>query len=281
MVFLRLAAYVLWIPSGFAIIAAVILPVVGSRLSRSGRDAASWPRAGCAQVRPGSGPVHVHGTSAPGPRGMLSGRLSGSECVWYRERLLRRYMVTRIRYTSDDWMEVDEEVEEQIWARDTGPFRLRDGTGSVLVAPALLEHTLNAAGLPVQKVLDEIREEGGETSRYQAGRLGVLLGQGVLPRGLLDQFAGPGARTTGYRVCEDILRAGLSFHVFAVPGELDGQPMMAKRYKDVWAISVEHMPVSLARGGKRAKVWAVRFGIAGVALFAASVLLLIKAGPPG
>ncbi len=281
MLFLRLAAYVLWIPSGFAIIAAVILPVVGSRLSRSGRDAASWPQAGCAQVRPGSGPVHVHGASAPGPRGMLSGRLSGSECVWYRERLLRRYMVTRIRYTSDDWMEVDEEVEEQIWARDTGPFRLRDETGSILVAPALLEHTLNAAGLPVQKVLDEIREEGGETSRYQAGRLGVLLDQGVLPRELLDQFAGPGARTTGYRVCEDILRPELSFHVFAVPSELDGQPMMAKRYKDVWTISVEHMPVSLARGGKRARAWAVRFGIAGVALFAASVLLLIKAGPPG
>jgi hypothetical protein len=278
--FLRLAAYVLWIPSGFAIIAAVILPVVGSRLSRSGRDAATWPQAGCGQVRPRSGPVHVHGTIAPGPQGMLSGRLSGSECVWYRERLLRRYMVTRIRYTSDEWIKVDEEVEEQIWARDTGPFRLRDETGSVLVAPALLEHTLNAFGLPVQKVLDEIREEGGETSRYQAGRLGVLLDQGVLPGELLDQFAGPGARTTGYRVCEDI-RAGLSLHVFAVSGELDGQPMMAKRYKDVWTISVEHMPVSLAGGGKRAKAWAVRFGIAGVALFAASVLLLIKAGPPG
>ena len=281
MLFLRLAAYVLWIPGGFAIIAAVILPVVGSRLSRSGRDAASWPQAGCAQARPGSGPVHVHGTSAPGPRGMLSGRLSGSECVWYRERLLRRYLVTRIRYTSDDWMEVDEEVEEQIWAWDSGPFRLRDETGSVLVAPALLEHTLNAAGLPVQKVLDEIRAEGGETSRYQDGRLGVLLGQGVLPRELLDQFAGPGARTTGYRVCEDILRPGLSFRVFAVPGEMDGQPMMAKRYRDVWTISVEHMPVSLARGGKRAKAWAVRFGIAGLALFAVSVLLLMKAGPPG
>jgi hypothetical protein len=281
MLFLRLAAYVLWIPSGFAIIAAVILPVVGSRLSRSGRDAATWPQAGCGQVRPRSGPVHVHGTTAPGPHGMLSGRLSASECVWYRERLLRRYMVTRIRYTSDEWMEVDEEFEEQIWARDTGPFRLTDETGSVLVAPALLEHTLNAVGLPVQKVLDEIREEGGESSRYQAGRLGVLLDQGVLPRELLDQFAGPGARTTGYRVCEDILRTGLSLHVFAVSGQLDGQPMMAKRYKDVWTISTEHMPVSLACGGKRAKAWAVRFGIAGVALFAASVLLLIKAGPPG
>lgn len=277
MLFLRLAAYVLWIPGGFAIIAAVILPVVGSSLSHRGRDAASWPQSGCAQVRPGFGPVHVRGTCAPGPRGMLTGRLSGSECVWYRERVLRRYMVTRIRYINDEWTKVDEEVEEQIWAWDTGPFGLRDETGSVLVAPALLEHTLNAFGHPVQKVLEEIREEGGETWRYQTGRLGVLLGQGVLPRGVLDQFAAPSARTTGYRVCEDVLRPGLSFHVFAVPGELDGQPMMAARYKDVWTISAEHMPVPLARGGKRAKAWAVRFGLTGVALFAASMLLLIQA----
>ena len=282
MLLLRLAAYVLWIPGGFAIIAAVILPVVGSGLSRRSGAAAPWPRAGCAQVLPGSGPRHVHGTSAPGPRGLLTGRLSGAECVWYRDRVLRRYLVTRIRYTSDDWMEVNVEVEEQIWSSDTGPFGLRDETGSVLVAPALLDHTLNAFGHPAQRVLDEIREEGGEPWRYQAGRLGVLLDEGVLPRDVLGQFAGPSARTTGYRVCEDILRPGLAFHVFAVPGDLDGQPMMAQRYQDVWSVSARPMPVALAEGGRRAKAWAVRFGLAGVALFAASAFLLIGAGhPPG
>lgn len=274
MLFLRTAAYILWIPGGFAILAAVILACAGSSLSRRGREAASWPESACAQVRAGSGPVHVHGTSAPGPRGMLSGRLSGSECVWYQERVLRRYLVTR--------NEFDEEVEELIWAQDSGPFGLRDETGSVLVAPALLGHAVNVLGHPAEKVLDEFREEGGEAWRYQAGRLGVLLGQGVLPRGVLDQFAGPGARTLGYRVCEDILRPGLPFHVFAVPGELDGQPVMAGRYQDVWAISAGPMPVSLAQGGKRAQAWAVRSGLAGLALFAASALLLVKAGhPPG
>ncbi len=272
MLVLRMAAYILWIPGGFAMVAAVILRAVGASLSRRGRDAASWPQSGCAQVRPGSGPIHVQGTSAPGPQGMLSGRLSGSECVWYQERLLRRHMVTR--------NEFDEEVEELIWAWDTGPFRLRDETGSVLIAPAMLEHAVTVLGHPAEKVLDEIREEGGETWRYQNGRLGVLLDQGVLPAGLLDRFAGPSARTIGYRVCEDILRPGLPFHVFAVPGELDGQPMMARRYKDVWTISAGHMPVVLADGGKRAKAWAVRFGLAGVALVAASALLLLKAGPP-
>ena len=282
MLLLRLAAYVLWIPGGFAVIAAVILPVVGSGLSRRSRDAAPWPRVGCAQVAAGAGPRHVHGASAPGPRGLLSGRLSGAECVWYRERVLRRYMVTRIRYTSDDWMEVDEEVEEQIWSWDTGPFEVTDETGSVLVAPALLDHTLNAFGHPAQRVLDEIREEGGEPWRYSTGPLGVLLGESALPRDLLDQFAGAAARTTGYRVCEDILRPGLAFHVFAVPRDLGGRPMMAERYQDVWAISASPMPVTLAQGGRRAKAWAVRFGLAGVVLFAASALLLMRAGhPPG
>ena len=174
------------------------------------------------------------------------------------------------------------QVEEQIWSSDTGPFGLRDETGSVLVAPALLDHTLNAFGHPAQQVLDEIREEGGEPWRYQAGRLGVLLEEGVLPRDVLGQFAGPSARTTGYRVCEDILRPGLAFHVFAVPGDLDGQPMMAQRYQDVWSVSARPMPVALAEGGRRAEAWTVRFGLAGVALFAASAFLLIGAGhPPG
>jgi hypothetical protein len=102
------------------------------------------------------------------------------------------------------------------------------------------------------------------------------------PPGLLETFAGPGNRTTGYRVQEDILRPGLPFYVFAVPGDLDGEPVMAGRYQDVWAISADPMPASLARGGRRTRSWALRFGLAGLALFAASALLLMRAGgPPG
>jgi hypothetical protein len=285
--FLRLAGYVLWIPGGFAIIAAVIMPVVGSGLSRRSRVAAAWPRLSCAEVRAGPGeptPVHVHGTSAPGPQGPLAGRLSGSECVWYRDRVLRRYLVTRIYYDDNDGRtEVDELFEEEIWAWESGPFAVSVDTGSVLVAPALLEHTLNAHGHPAQRgAVDEVRDEGADPWRYQSGALSDLVAGGVLPPGLLEQFAGPGARTSGYRVEEDILRPGLPFYVFAVPGDLDGEPIMAAPFEDVWAISAEPMPVSLARGGRRARSWAIRFGLAGVALFAASALLLQHAArPPG
>lgn len=277
MLFLRLVAYVLWIPGMFAIISAVILPLVGARLSRRGLAAAPWPQLSCAEVRAGPQPVHVHGASAPGPPGTLHARLSGTECVWYRERLIRRYLVTRIRY-SDDWMEAEELVEAQIWAWDSGPFTLRDESGSVLVAPPLLDRTINAAGHPVVRVVDEIRDEGGEPSRYQNGALGALLRHSPVPPGLLGRYADPAARTSGYRVVEDILRPGLPFSVFAVPGERGGEPILATPFRDVWAISVQPMPVTLASGGKRAKAMGVWFGVAGLAFFAVSAVVLLAAG---
>jgi hypothetical protein len=67
-----------------------------------------------------------------------------------------------------------------------------------------------------------------------------------------------------------------------MPGDLDGEPIMAGRYQDVWAISADPMPAWMGRGGKRTRSWALRFGLAGLALFAASALLLMQAGgPPG
>jgi len=280
---LRLLAYLLWIPALFAVIAAVILPVVSSGLSRRSRVAASWPQVGCGQVHAGPGPVHVHGESAPGAPGLLRGRLSGDECVWYRLQVLRRYLVKQIRYAGDEWTEVDVLVEDEIWAWDSGPFAVRDATGSVLVSPALLEHTLNALGHPAEKgAVDEARDEGADPWQCRSGKLGLLLAGGVLPDGLLERFAGPSDRTSGYRVQEDILRPGKPFYVFAVPGELGGEPIMAARYQDVWAISADPMQVSLARGGRRSMSWAVRFGLAGLALFAVSGVLLMQAGrPPG
>jgi hypothetical protein len=103
-----------------------------------------------------------------------------------------------------------------------------------------------------------------------------VVGSGILPEELPDRFAHPSNRTSGYRVEEDILRPGKPFYVFAVPGELGGEPIMAGRYQDVWAISADPMLVSLARGGRRTRSWAVRFGLAGLALFALSAVLLMR-----
>ncbi len=170
----------------------------------------------------------MHGASAPGSRGLLRGRLSGTECVWYRMRVLRRYLVKQIRYVGDEWTEVDVLVEDEIWAWDSGPFAVRDSTGSVLACPALLEHTLNALGHPAEKELvDDVRDEGADPWPYRSGKLGILLADGMFPAELLDRFAHPSNRTAGYRVQEDVLRPGKPFYVFAVPGELGGEPIMA------------------------------------------------------
>ena len=48
--------------------------------------AAHFPGCGCGQVRAGSGPLHVQGTSAPGPAGPLHGALTGTSCVSYRNQ---------------------------------------------------------------------------------------------------------------------------------------------------------------------------------------------------
>jgi len=254
---------------------ALILLLVSTRLSARSRIAARFPGCGCGQVRAGPGPLHVRGTSAAGPAGPLHSVLTGASCVWYRSRLLRRHWITRMRYTSDEWAEVDELAEEQIWSWDSGPFTITDSTGSVLVSPGLLERTLNVLGHPVQQTLDEARDEGPEAGRYHSGRLGVLLSQGRLPPGLLDRFAGPADRTAGYRVQEEILPPGVTFHVFALPTDLGDGPILAAPFQNVHAISAQPLPVSLARGGRRARFWAACLGAGGITLFLLSALLLV------
>jgi len=275
---LQLAGYLLWIPGGFAITAASILALVSFRLRHRGQAAEAWPRRTCGQVHAGSGPLHLHGASAPGPAGLLRGCLSQADCVWYREQVFRRYWVTRMRLTGEGWEEVTEQVQELIWEWDSGPFALRDETGRVLIAPALLGRTLNAYGHPKDRVVDEVRDAGGAVWPYQSGELGALRAHGLLPDGLLDGFAQPDARTFGYRVQEEILRPDMPFRVFAVPADLDGEPIMATPFQDIWAISAEPMPAVLAGGGKRGMAWAVWMGLAGLACFAVSALFLLPGG---
>jgi len=277
---LLLAVYLLWFVGGCAVIMAAIMGVTAATLRRRGRAASRWPRYACAQVHPEAGPLHLSGASAPGPAGLLRGRLSGQECVWYRDRVLRNYWVDRWRPSGEDSMKlVTEPEQEQVWAWESGPFALTDATGSVLMAPALLQRTANVLGHPRQQVLGETRDKGPEPGRYHSGALGALQAGGLLPPGLLDRYAEPAARTFGYRVIEEILRPDLSLHVFAVPGDRDGQPIMAAPVPDVPAISAQApVPAGLIGGARRATRWATVLGGAGLACWAGSVLLLPAAG---
>jgi hypothetical protein len=285
----QLAVIFLWFIGGAAVIMAAIMILVSSRLRRRSQAAGEWPNRSCAEVTAASGPLHLNGFSAPGPRGMLQARLSATECIWYRNRVMRNFWVDRwqpagsvrdsklIKGHSEDaeWILVTEPEQEQIWEWESGPFALIDGSGSVLIDPALLRRTANLLGYPMQQVIGETQDEGPEAWHYRSGMMGALQDDALLPSDLLDALADPEARTFGYRVIEQVLRPDMSLHVFAVPAGHDGRPIMRSPYRDIPAISAaEPLPTGLARGGRKATRWAAVIGGAGLACFGLSALLL-------
>lgn len=268
-----LGVALLWIPGLFGLIAMVIFLIVGSRLWRGGQVARQAPPARCADVRAGSRPVHLSGASSPGPRGLVTAPVSGIECVWYRDRVYRLYESSRWQDGADGWEQVATRVQEQVWEGGSGPFALRDESGSVLLHPVVIDRR-TTRGYPKEEAVDDQREEGPEPRNYEYGPVGVLTSSGLLPAGFLGRFAGPEARTFGYRVTEEVIRPGVPFHVFGVAAQRDGQPVMAP-VGDIPAISVDGMGLVLTRGGRSATAMALGFGLAGAACLAASALLLI------
>jgi hypothetical protein len=162
-----------------------------------------------------------------------------------------------------------------VWEGGSGPFALRDESGSVLLDPVVVDRRTTTRGYPKEETVDEPREEGPEPSNYGYGPVGALLSAGLLPAGLLSAFAGPDARTFGYRVTEEIIRPGVPFHVFGVAAQRDGQPIMAP-VGDFPAISADGMGMVLTRGGRSATTMALGFGLAAACLAAATLLLISR-----
>jgi hypothetical protein len=265
----ELGVALLWIPGLFCVLAMGVLLIVGSRLWRGGQRARRAVPARCADVRAGAGTVQLSGACSPGPRGLMTAPVSGTECAWYRDRVFRVYESGRW----DDVGMVDRRAEDLVWERGSGPFALRDESGSVLLDPVVLDRR-TTMGYPKEDAVDDCREEGPEPGNYAYGPLGVLTSSGLLPSGFLDGFTGPGARTLGYRVTEEIIRPGVPFHLFGVAAQRDGQPIMAP-VGDIPAISADDVDRVLTRGGRSATAMALGFGLAGAVCFAASALLLI------
>ncbi|HEY7012835.1 MAG TPA: hypothetical protein VH480_08775 [Streptosporangiaceae bacterium] len=272
----ELAVIFLWFIGGAAVIMAAIMILVGSRLRRRSQAAGEWPNRSCAEVTAESGPLHLNGVSAPGPQGMLQARLSATECIWYRNRVMRNFWVTR--WTADGEggsVPVTEPMQEQVWEWESGPFSLADSSGGVLIDPALLRRTANLLGYPMQQVIGETLDDGPEAWHYRGGMMGALQADGLMPADLLDALAEPEARTFGYRVIEEVLHRDMSLHVFAVPSTRDGRVIMRSPFRDLPAISAaEPVPDGQARGARKATRWAAVIGGAGLACFGLSALLL-------
>lgn len=272
----QLAVIFLWFIGGAAVIMAAIMTLVSCRLRRRSQAAGAWPHRSCAEVTAESGPLHLNGISAPGPQGMLRARLSGTECIWYRNRVMRNFWVTRWVGDGDGGsVQVTEPMQEQVWEWDSGPFSLIDASGSVLIDPALLRRTANLLGYPMQQAIGETLDDGPEARHYRGGMMGALQADGLMPPDLLDALADPEARTFGYRVIEEVLHPDMSLHIFAVPAGRDGRVIMRSPFRDIPAISAaEPLPGGQARGARRATRWAAVIGGAGLACFGASALLL-------
>jgi hypothetical protein len=268
-----LGVSLLWVIGLFALVAMAILLVVGSRLWRGGQVARQAPPAGCGQVRPGGRPVHLSGASAPGPGGLMTGPVSGVQCVWYRDRVYRIYEGIRWREGTDGWEQIPARVQEQIWERESGPFTLRDASGGVLLDPAVVDRR-TTPGYPKEDAVDDTREDGPEPWHYQPGPAGALAAAGLLPAGLLEGYTAPAAKTCGYRVTEEVIRPGLSFHLYGVAAARGGEPIMTP-VGSTPAISLDGMGAVLTRGGRSATRMALYFGLAGAVCFALSAALLV------
>jgi hypothetical protein len=77
--------------------------------------------------------VEVDGTAQPGPGGPLTAPISGTPCVWWRQRVTRRY---RDHYTDSHGRRQTRESEEQLNDDQTrDPFLVRDIEGDIVVVP--------------------------------------------------------------------------------------------------------------------------------------------------
>jgi hypothetical protein len=135
------------------------------------------------------------------------------------------------------------------------------GSGGVLIDPVLADRRTTRE-YPKETTVDGSTEDGPELRQFEHWPVGSLISSGLLPGGLLNQFAGPDSPTLRYRVTEEIVRPGLRFGLFAVAAEWNGQPIMAP-VGDVPTISVGGMATVLSSGGKTATRMALYFGLSG------------------
>ncbi len=272
----ELAVALLWIPGGFCLTCAAIMFFIGSRLGAGGRVAARAGTASCGDVHRDGTAVHVSGRSAAGPQGLLTGPVSGTPCVWHRERLYRIYTGVHWQDSGDGWSPQSVRAEQRVWDQDSGPFALQDDSGCVLLAPTVLDRSL-ALLYPREIAADETSEQGPEPWRYRYGAIGRVLGHPMFPASLLSRFADAEFQTIGYRVTEEVVRPGVPFCVFGIAAEDRGQPVLAP-FGHLPAVSVNGLAEGLTQGGRRSRRVSVAFGLAGLAFFAVSAVVMVMSG---
>lgn len=192
----------------------------------------------------------VTGPVEPGPAGELHSELAKLPCVWYRYEIRRRYWHTST--DSEGRTSRSQRTETVAQLASEQPFRLNDGTGSVLVRPD---------GLAVdraERVLDQfVPDEGTDSVSF--------LGFQISTR----------SNTIGYEHEEWIVRPGTRLYVLGEATNHSGELTIGKPAEGVHIISTrsEAELRASARRTQQILMWsALAAAVIGVALLVARAL---------
>lgn len=152
----------------------------------------------------------VTGTAQPGPGGALKSEISGTECVWHRHVITRKYWETR---RDDDGNRRRVERQETMADTTVGPpFLVADGTGSTLVDPA------GTRPEGVQKVVDRFERENQRQHKTELKIGNFSLSLPSTPR----------EGTLGYRYEEWVLKPGARLYVLGEASDASGEICVGK-----------------------------------------------------
>lgn len=200
--------------------------------------------------------VELDGTAHPAPSGSLTAEISGTECVWYMQKVTRRYK--EVYRDSEGRRKVRNKDEVVSRNRSRDPFLLRDETGEVTIVPSTNVQS-------ARKVVAEFRESNESRKGASISIGGFNLN---LPTG------GGDGDTIGYKYEEWVLTEGTRIYVRGEAVDRNGKlEVRGPRGKDAMVISTKSEEEMLAEHKKKATL--ARLGTSGLAV--AAVALLVAA----
>lgn len=149
--------------------------------------------------------VELKGVVRTGPGGPLTSQLTGTECVWHRHKVERKYRETY--HDSDGDRRHRTETETLTSHRTKDAFYVEDATGTVLVRPDVIVDK-------PKKVLDDFKEP---KAAKQAASGGFLATVGQIAGKLMDD-----ENTIGFRHREWVLVDGAHIYVLGEASDARG-----------------------------------------------------------
>jgi hypothetical protein len=149
----------------------------------------------------------VAGKVEPGPSGTVRSELSGTECVWHKHVVTRKYWETARRDNSGSYSSRRVERKERVTEHESGePFLVNDETGTVKVHPG--------------KALEHMRRVVNRFEPYEENQQGTKLSVGKFSLTLPTRRR---EGTIGYEYEEWVLEPGTQVYVLGEANDTSGK----------------------------------------------------------